>query len=193
MKKIVVAIFLIVTIPVVVMAKGPIIYGGYLPLAGGTLSGPLAVEGSITSTALDGSRKLGLGFNTFYTPIVGTWNLLFLQYGSVVNTVLDLNGVLYAPRIEKAIYVYGGTPTAASCGSGSPSAETGSTNLKGAITVGATGTGCTITFIPQFTNAPACNVMGATGVVTGATASATTLTVTGTAGRIMWWCASLGE
>lgn len=159
-----------------------------------SLASAADVQYGSTTTAPDGSRRLQQDSNTSYTCPASENSML------LVNNIHKYceNGVLYSPRMNKDSYASSAVPAITSCGNGSPAAETGSTNLKGAVTIGATGTGCTITFAAAFSNAPACTVTCAvpaaasTGIA--ATASTTAITISQAApGRCMYICSSLNE
>jgi hypothetical protein len=104
------------------------------------------------------------------------------------DTACLIKGDFYAGHINNGT----GTtaPTLSSCGT-SPSIATGSTDHAGKVTIGAIGTGCTITFAVAYTNAPSCLVGGA--VATTWTTTNTALMISASPGVIDYHCIGLNE
>ena len=88
----------------------------------------------------------------------------------------------------------GGTaPALTSCGT-SPTIATGSDDHAGIFTIGATGTGCVITFATAYTNVPSCIVIAETASnFTSLTKTASAITVVGSPGIFNYRCVGLGE
>ena len=70
------------------------------------------------------------------------------------------------------------------CGTGSPAAATGSTDIAGKITEGTTATGCTVAFANTYTNSPFCvctaNAGGAAAACDASGSTATSLVIVNT-------------
>ena len=79
-------------------------------------------------------------------------------------------------------------PALTTCGN-SPTLTAGSNDYAGTFTIGATGTGCTITFGTSYTNAPSCVVSGGAAITNSQTASV--LTVVAVAGTYNYHCIGL--
>lgn len=86
-------------------------------------------------------------------------------------------------KSDSHLITTGTAPTLSACGT-SPTIS--GTDVAGKFTIGATGTGCTITFAAAHANAPACSVFG-TAAVTGTT-STTAITVTAVPGTYSYIC-----
>jgi hypothetical protein len=69
------------------------------------------------------------------------------------------------------------TGALSSCGTGSPSVSTGSTDRDGTITEGTTATGCVLTFANTYTVSPFCTATATTAIAVGVTTTATTMTL----------------
>lgn len=87
--------------------------------------------------------------------------------------------------------ITGSYPALTSCGN-SPTLTAGSSDFAGTFVIGATGTGCVITFGTAYTNVPSCIVQAETiANLTSYTKSASAITVVGVAGTFNYVCVGL--
>lgn len=102
----------------------------------------------------------------------------------LTNNTLCVDGVGHlAPGLGTA-------PTVSSCGTGSPTVASGSTDVAGRLTEGTSAAGCTLTFANAFATAPFCTVTSQTQLAAFAftvSTSAITITNTSTSGDVIAW------
>lgn len=120
-----------------------------------------------TETALGSGKQRIIAASTSVTP--GLWNVTNKGH---VNTI------------------GAAAPSLSDCGN-SPTIATGSSDHGGRFTIGATGTGCVVTFATAFANAPACPISGANDATSST--STTAITVTAAPGEYSYACIGINE
>lgn len=135
---------------------------------------------------------VGIGTTSPFASLSLTGSSSFIPFAISSTTSTLASSTLF--MVDKAgdVHYGGGTPTLSSCGTG-PSLGANSTDQSGTVTVGATATGCTITFSTAKLSSPHCIVTAETMSLVNAlsytqTASALTLSQTGASGNYNYFC-----
>lgn len=146
--------------------------------------------GTVNTVGLSVGGGEGNGSNVAILASAAGGSIAYSFYGSA--------GIFYnAALVDLGAHVETtGTATTAltSCGTGSPSIATGSTDVGGQFTEGTTAAGCTMTFKGTYTNSPfcVCTAKGAAATACDASGStATSLVVTNASATgtvITYWC-----
>lgn len=137
--------------------------------------------GSNLALAIDSNKDVGIGTSS-PSGIFSLVGSSFTQLYIASSTASAASSTLFMVDRAGDIHLGGGTPTLSSCGTG-PAFDGNSTDQAGTVTVGATGTGCTVTWSTPKQTSPHCIVTPQTGSVTNTfsyTESTTALVVTET-------------
>ena len=148
----------------------------------------LAGGSNANTTALliyDGSNAVWrvLAFNTNLINAGMTFSAVTADGAATINDGLTVaTGLsLFETHMEGSGTAIGAIT---GCGTGSPAAATGSTDIAGKITEGTTATGCTVAFANTYTNSPFCvctaNAGGAAAACDASGSTATSLVIVNT-------------
>lgn len=186
-----------------VPAMGLFIFDSGVVAIGKTLATPVGnpfivntTSVSVTAATTDGPALTVLNNAG---NVVASVNTTALTAG---QEIITLSSSTTSSANQFAVDTYGhviastnSAPTISSCGSGSPTPATNSTDVDGSVTVGATATGCVITFGHSFATTPNCVVINESPSLTSAfgySKSASAITATQTVGLggdiIDWHC-----
>jgi hypothetical protein len=130
-----------------------------------------------------------------FVSVSGAEGINFGGKGSVNDMSISTNTglILAVPTgTDHLIHTRGLVPTVSSCGTGTPTISTGSSDVRGSVTTGTAATSCTITFQTAWIVAPFCVVSANSAVAIGSGVPSTTAFTTTMAalsgGVITWIC-----
>ena len=128
-----------------------------------------------------------IDFEVYRTGLVGSGIQRLAKLGTTEGSAWGISDKGHEV-VDDAIT--GSYPALTSCGN-SPALTAGSNDHAGIFTIGATGTGCTVTFGTAYASAVSCVVSGAAAVTSSTTTTA--LTVVAVAGAYSYHCIGLNE
>ena len=134
-------------------------FGSYACQSLTTQSNDICIGDNSDIAGASGAMQMGAGQNT-------TANSLQFKTVNFLNSFGHILPTSIAPALS-------------TCGT-SPTLAAGSSDTAGEVTVGTSGTGCTLTFATAFGTGPFCTVSSHTSAITAYSESVSALTVTGT-------------